>query len=77
MGYESKVVVDIYRRQVCPGDTYLICSDGLSGLVDMAAMLETLQKLGLEKGLKQLVKLANDSGGDDNISAVACQVLGN
>lgn len=77
VGYESKVVVDIYRRQVCPGDTYLICSDGLSGLVDMAAMLETLQKLGLEKGLKQLVKLANDSGGDDNISAVACQVLGN
>ncbi len=75
VGYESRVVVDIYRRQFQVGDTYLICSDGLSGLVETKAIADTVKSLGAEKAVVQLVAMANERGGDDNVSVVICEVL--
>ena len=74
VGYESRVAVDIYRRMVKANDTFLLCTDGLSGLVEINEMAEELNKSGLDTGLKNLVGLANTRGGDDNITALVCQV---
>lgn len=75
VGYERQVEVDIYRRELQKEDQILMCSDGLSGLVDSKEILTTIEKHGPEAGLKQLIKLANNRGGDDNITAVLCQVI--
>lgn len=58
-----------------PGDTYLVCSDGLSGTLDNE-LLEGLLSKGAEFGSAQtLVKMALSSGADDNVSAaVVCVV---
>lgn len=75
VGYENHVLVDIYRRRVRANDTYFLCTDGLSGLVAITEIQEELKKHGPEQGLKNLVALANARGGDDNITALVCQVL--
>lgn len=75
VGYENQVQVDVYRRKLQSKDMILMCSDGLSGLVDIKEILEYVERYGPKEGLKQLIKLANDRGGDDNITAVLCQVI--
>ncbi|NDC25698.1 MAG: serine/threonine-protein phosphatase, partial [Proteobacteria bacterium] len=74
VGYENKVAVDVYRRVLVPGDTFLLCTDGLSGLVEAGEMGNEMKKHGIEQGLRTLITLANSRGGDDNITALACQV---
>jgi len=73
VGYESRVSVDIYRRILRPGDGFLLCSDGLSGLVTIEEMEEILKENELEAALSELVALANSRGGDDNITVLACK----
>lgn len=75
VGYENRVLVDIYRRKIRHGDIYLICSDGLSGLVEMSQIHEALKQHGSSGSAKRLIDLANNHGGDDNISIVICEVL--
>jgi PPM family protein phosphatase len=75
VGYENQVLVDVYRRKVRPGDMYVLCTDGLSGLVEINEFAEHLSAKGPERGLRDLVNLANSRGGDDNITALACQVV--
>lgn len=74
VGYESHVAVDIYRRKIRPGDVYISCTDGLSGLVEISEINEEIRKHGPEQGIKNLVALANARGGDDNITVMAVQV---
>lgn len=73
VGYESHVAVDVYRRVLRPGDGFLLCSDGLSGMVDIEEMEDHLNKYELEVAVSKLIALANSRGGDDNITAVACR----
>jgi protein phosphatase len=75
VGYESHVVVDIYRRKPRIGDMYLLCTDGLSGLVEIREIYDELKKHGPDAGLKNLVNMANQRGGDDNITALVVQVV--
>lgn len=75
VGYEAQVLVDVYRRRVQPGDTLVLCTDGLSGLVEAAEIAEYVTTRGLEGGLKDLVALANERGGDDNITVLGCEVV--
>lgn len=75
VGYEEKVLVDVYHRQVSPKDMILMCSDGLSGLVEAEEIGKIIFDYGAEKGLELLIQLANDRGGDDNITALIVEVL--
>ena len=75
VGYESKVNVDVYRRQVQVGDIFLLCTDGLSGLVSMSEMYEALTHQGLEAGTQALIDMANGRGGDDNITVLVAEVV--
>lgn len=71
LGTESSIQPDFYEVTLAEDSSLLICSDGLSNKLstnEMAAII-TLPMTLQEKG-KKLVKLANDSGGEDNISLV-------
>ncbi len=75
VGYEDAVAVDVYRRKVQVGDTFLLCTDGLSGLVSAEEMAQEVLNHGSQVGLKKLISMANARGGEDNITAVVVQVV--
>jgi serine/threonine protein phosphatase PrpC len=77
VGIDPEVETEIHTYGVEPGDIYLLCSDGLSDMVqddDIYSTLSTLQA-NLPLAAKQLVQLANDSGGRDNISVILMRVI--
>jgi protein phosphatase len=59
------------------GDIYLLCSDGLNDMVEDDEIQLTLQMLGanLELAATQLIQMANDNGGRDNVSVILVKVL--
>jgi protein phosphatase len=66
---------DLGLRSALPGDRYLLCSDGLSGVVPSSGMLDALES-GAEPALiiERLMELANSLGGPDNITAILIDV---
>jgi len=70
VGYEESVQVDICSRLILPGDRYLICSDGLTGMVSNEQIAQILHNFDLEQACQNLVDLANSQGGEDNISVI-------
>lgn len=81
LGVKPSVDVDISYVAAEVGDVYLLCSDGLSGLVaeqEMLNIINTALKNGvkdLRKVCEQLVDLANKYGGHDNITVQLLQVV--
>jgi protein phosphatase len=75
LGPESDVEVDTFTIQARDGDIFLLCSDGLSGMVSDANMAEIVGAGGkLEGAAKALIGAANENGGRDNITAVLFRV---
>jgi PPM family protein phosphatase len=74
VGYEKDVQVDIVQREALPGDCYLICSDGFSGLVPDAVASEILNRTPNEKVPDACVAKALENGGDDNVTVMYLQV---
>lgn len=74
LGYQEDVEVDISCREILKGDTFLLCSDGLSGLVEDDEMDAHLTELGPQDAARRLVELACDRGGDDNITTIVATV---
>jgi protein phosphatase len=74
VGYERDVQVDLFVRHVSPGDRYLICSDGLSGMVTNEQIARVLQNFPVDSAVFNLVDLANLQGGEDNVSVVVFEV---
>jgi protein phosphatase len=71
LGMKETVQVDINRLDPKPGDHYLLCSDGLSGMVDDPNMLEIVTGApNLEAASEQLIAAANAAGGADNITVI-------
>jgi serine/threonine protein phosphatase PrpC len=48
VGFESSVLVDIYEKEINPGEIYLACSDGLSGMMDDSEIMRLIDELGWE-----------------------------
>jgi protein phosphatase len=77
VGTEETLTVDLLRGKTQPGDIYLLCSDGLTGMVDDGAIRDTLfRPLELSVKAQRLADQANLAGGYDNITVVLCQVPG-
>jgi len=74
LGYTEDVEIDIQVRAVRRGDRFLLCSDGLSNLVDPLEMGEALRGMGPQEAARHLVNLACQRGGDDNITCVVARV---
>jgi serine/threonine protein phosphatase PrpC len=74
VGFEEEVAVDVMGLVCEPGDTFIICCDGLSNLVDDRTMRDTVRSLPIDQVPVRLVDLANDAGGDDNITVIAVRL---
>lgn len=72
LGLQAEVAVSLVENDVLPGDIYLVCSDGLNDMVDNADIERVLNSLqaNLPLAASQLVMIANDNGGEDNISVI-------
>lgn len=74
LGVEEDVLVEINEFRVEPQDLYLMCSDGLSEMLQHTELTERVSaNLPLEDKAKQLIDAANANGGRDNISVVLVQ----
>ena len=76
LGVDPLVEVDLAEHLVLPDDLYLLCSDGLNDMVpdeEIALALQTLSGH-LELAATQLVEMANDQGGRDNVSVILVKV---
>ncbi len=79
VGFENNVDVEIYQMEASRGDCFLLCSDGLSGLIDDAeigkiAQREVFEAKDLQKAVTEMIAAANANGGDDNITTIIVQV---
>ncbi|MFC9926805.1 Stp1/IreP family PP2C-type Ser/Thr phosphatase [Streptomyces sp. NPDC127190] len=76
LGSGEHVEPDLSIREVRAGDRYLICSDGLSGVVSHQTMEETLASYqGPQETVQELIQLALRGGGPDNITVIVADVL--
>jgi protein phosphatase len=76
MGTEESVKVDIYELQCFKDDILVISSDGLSDKATPEEILETVNKSGSNAACLKLVELANERGGDDNVTTIVLKVKG-
>ena len=76
LGVEPTVEVEVHEHEVLPGDIYLLCSDGLPDMVEDDDIHLTISTFNasLEVVGQQLIDLANDHGGRDNVSVMLAQV---
>jgi len=74
LGFQEEVEIDTQVLKAEPGDMYLLCSDGLTNLVPEEEIRDMLISKSFQEALRDLVALANERGGDDNITAVLARV---
>jgi protein phosphatase len=75
LGTKPTVDVDIRSELTLPGDAYLLCSDGLSGMVSAEAMLRAVDDLeDPQTACDLLIERANMAGGKDNVSVIVVRV---
>ena len=75
LGVEPQVDVEVQEHPVDKGDIFILCSDGLSDMVEDEDIRLTISTFGanLDTVAKQLIQLANENGGRDNVSVVLAQ----
>ncbi len=73
VGYEREVYPDIIEREIIPGELFLLCSDGLSGLVEDKVISEIMNQNNPNRIVKACVDKALANGGDDNVSVMLIQ----
>jgi protein phosphatase len=71
LGMKETVQVDISSSEIKDGDIFLLCSDGLSGMVETSTFRELLKPgVDLDEAAAKLVEAANQAGGADNITVL-------
>ena len=75
LGMGQNVTVDTKVHKLENNDIFLLCTDGLSDLVDNDVMLKiVLESEGLEQTVNNLIDAANEAGGSDNITVALVKV---
>jgi serine/threonine protein phosphatase PrpC len=77
LGVEPSVEVDVQEIEVEKDDIFVLCSDGLSDMVDDEDIHLTISTFSanLDTAGQQLIQLSNDHGGKDNVSVILTQAL--
>jgi len=71
LGMKDSVQVDVERLDPRDGDLFLLCSDGLSGMVSEQALVAAVAVADdLDATCSQLIELANNAGGNDNVTCI-------
>ncbi len=77
VGVEDTVLLETHQHDVLPSDLFLLCSDGLSDMLDDAAIAQVLLAHdSLDSCTRALIDAANDAGGKDNISVILARAVG-
>ncbi len=78
VGIDAEVSTEVHVHDVEVGDIYLLCSDGLNDMVEDDNIGGTLRALrsNITLAADQLVKMANDNGGRDNVTVILVKVKG-
>ena len=77
LGMKATVEVDLRTEQIREGDIYILCSDGLTGMVTDEQMAEVfLIEEGVEGACDILIDMANEAGGTDNITVIIVKIEG-
>ena len=76
LGTDPDVDVDTFSVETEPGDLFLLCSDGLTSMVDDETILREVERnrVDLSAAAKALVRAANKGGGDDNITVIFFEI---
>jgi PPM family protein phosphatase len=76
LGTDPDVDVDTFSVQAEPGDLFMLCSDGLTSMVDDDLILETVEshRSNLQGAAKALIRAANKGGGEDNITVIFFEI---
>jgi len=77
LGMQDQVAVDLQNDESQPGDVYVLCSDGLSGMVTDEEILQIVTSsapTNMQDAPKELIARANERGGEDNITAVVITI---
>lgn len=77
VGFQSDVDVDLFVRDIESGDHFVLCSDGLTNMVDNEDVCKLTYNQDPKMACQQLIELANQKGGDDNISIVIVKTMEN
>ena len=76
IGMEKNIEIELNEIEVNSGDLFLICSDGLTGMLSDEEILHIIQKKksNIQKCAEELVKAAKSNGGHDNITVILAEV---
>ena len=76
LGTDPDVDVDTFSIPTQPGDLFMLCSDGLTSMVEDEEILKTVEKHSdnLQAATKALIRAANKGGGEDNITVVFFEI---
>ncbi len=74
LGTQSEVEVDVFTEQLEEGDTLVLCTDGLSGLVGDEELRAIVDQYVPQESVYHLVERANENGGPDNITAIVIRI---
>src|SRR5579864_3542986 len=74
LGTQADVEIDVFTERLKEGDTLVLCSDGLSGLISDEDMRRIVSQFVPQESVYHLVERANDNGGPDNITAIVVHV---
>ncbi len=74
LGTQQEVEVDVFAEPLEEGDVLLLCTDGLSGLVNDEEMRAIIERFPPQESVYHLIERANENGGPDNITAIVIAV---
>src|SRR6266581_4723308 len=74
LGTQAEVDVDVFHEKLHEGDSLVLCTDGLSGLVSDEELQRIVDQFVPQESVYHLVERANENGGPDNITAIVVRV---
>lgn len=74
LGFFPDVAVDVFATPILEGDTLMLCTDGLSGMVDDHEMQQIIEQYAPQECVYRLIDRANEQGGVDNITVLIIRV---
>lgn len=78
VGTHGDIAIDTYRWNIVPGDLLLLCTDGLVNMMKDSEIKTEVQRYGTAADIAtQLVRLANENGGKDNITVIVVNISPN
>jgi len=74
VGYQEDVEIDLEYIDLKPLDKFIMCTDGLTNMISDEVILKAVQGRDPQAACKELIRLSNENGGEDNITVVICEV---